>query len=622
MVEFYGLTFIGISIFFGFFALMCIRRFFALLTNKKRKAKIWIIFYTSIFFSLIVRAGSLIYTGFTIDEQKNYLYDISDLYNYAELFNALPYMVYLLSFFLIIWHYLIYYIRAHINLANDRNLFTDDVPNLTKKTIIMMFIVFPLFFVVFIIVSILAIFKVIDEWILIKIVSYFNISSPCISLGYYIFLNVKFSGRPYRDEYCQKNVKTIIKICTIWSLTRIISGIIYLACEITDLSSFISNDAPKSDSQYKTINILLIFVFFILLEILPIYFSLEHSFAKTFIRDEQINLNENREKLIQSESDTNSRTSIDIRMSSFPDNAENISNSNSEIKVEVNIQKNIKDYLINENEIEMGELMFGKKNGLGELYRGIYQNENVICRVIKFDRLSRYNIENIISDFEKVINLSDSNIDIFIGYSISKDNKVIIVNKEYQNGSLYDYVQINKNILSNDEKMKIALGIINGINYLHKHKILHCHLSSKNILLEKELNPKLTDFGFTNLYDLANLFIKYKNKNSYSPPEILKSSEFYKVPDKIDENLKKIDIYSFGMILWELITGTVPFDVKLSEIKKYILEEKVRPEVPQNIDPNLIALIRNCWDSEIDKRPTEEEIIQFLNENNNIFANS
>ena len=56
-------------------------------------------------------------------------------------------------------------------------------------------------------------------------------------------------------------------------------------------------------------------------------------------------------------------------------------------------------------------------------------------------------------------------------YYIGNDNKGIIVNKQYKNDSLYDYVQVNKNILSNEDKMKIAKRIINGINYLNKHKI-------------------------------------------------------------------------------------------------------------------------------------------------------
>jgi hypothetical protein len=45
------------------------------------------------------------------------------------------------------------------------------------------------------------------------------------------------------------------------------------------------------------------------------------------------------------------------------------------------------------------------------------------------------------------------------------------------------------------------------------------------------------------------------------------------------------------------------------------LEEKVRPEVPTNIDKNLSTLIRNCWDSDISKRPSEQEIKEFFNAN-------
>ena len=85
--------------------------------------------------------------------------------------------------------------------------------------------------------------------------------------------------------------------------------------------------------------------------------------------------------------------------------------------------------------------------------------------------------------------------------------------------------------------------------------------------------------------------------------------------------MKKIDIYSYGMILWEIITNTVPFDVKLTEIKKYILEEKVRPEVPINIDKKLSNLIRNCWDNELSKRPSDSDIIEYLNLNEDIFNN-
>ena len=162
--------------------------------------------------------------------------------------------------------------------------------------------------------------------------------------------------------------------------------------------------------------------------------------------------------------------------------------------------------------------------------------------------------------------------------------------------------------------------LVLALEYLHKNNIVHCHLSSKNILLDDELNPVIVDFGFRNLYELANLFNKYINKSGYSPPEVLNtSSKFFKIPENSNENLEKIDIYSYGMILWEIIENKVPFDVKLADIKKLVLEEKVRPEIPENIKNELSNLIRNCLDSNISRRPSEKEIIQCLNSNKDLF---
>ena len=601
-MEVYGITFIGNSLFFGFFALICLKRIVGFIINKKKKYKIWIPLYISLFFCAIIRGGSLVYFGLTLDSEN---------INAQEVLMSSPYMVYLFLYLLLIFHYLIYYINGHINLANDRNIWNKEIPNLTKKTIIILFIVFPIFVIVFILMSVFALFEIIAQWTLIKMISIFNIASPGILLTYYIFLNVKFSGRPYKDPIIKENTLIILRICILWSATRIISGIIYLALKITDLRSLIYDELLKSGSEGKTVNIILIFIFFIVLEIFPIYFTLEHNLAKTFFKEEHENEallpnNDLNEDIIRNSLDTPNTSTI---------NEQELQKGNLS-----NNKLDIKDYLVKEEDIIIGEKLFERKNGLGEINKGKYKNEDVIIRIIKFDRLSRYNIEDIIGDFEKLINLKHKNISSIIGYNITQDNRIFLINKEFKNGSLYDYIHKNNNTLSNEEKMKIALGIIKGIDYLHNNNIVHCHLNSRNILLDDDLEPIIVDFGFRNLYDLANIFNRYINKNGYSAPEILVSSgKFFKIPENINDNLKKIDIYSFGMILWELITNTVPFDVKLNDVKTYVLEEKVRPEVPYNIDKNLSSLIRNCWDSDLSQRPTEKEIIEFLNLNESIF---
>ena len=575
-MDYYGITFIGNSLFFGFFALIGIKRIVEFIISKKKKHRIWIPLYISLFFCTLIRGGSLVYFGLTLTPEKK---DEQT----QEVLMSIPYMVYLFLYLLLIFHYLIYYINAHINLANDRNIFTNEIPNLTKKTLIMLFIVFPIFLIVFGLMSLFALLDIIAQWTVIKMISIFNIASPSILIVYYLFLNIKFSGRPYKDEHAKKNTRIIVRICILWSATRIISGIIYLALKLKDLRSLIYDQLLQNENEGKTVNIILIFIFFILLEVFPIYFSLEHNLAKTFIREES----QNNELLVQNNDINENIVRNSVDNSSIKNEQELERNKNITINPN-NIKVDIKDYLVKEEDIIIGEKIFERKNGLGIINKGKYKNEDVIIRIIQFDRLSRYNIEDIIGDFEQLIHLNHKNISNMIGYCISQDNKVIIINKEFKNGSLYDYIHVKKNTLSKEEKLKISQGIINGIEYLHDNNIVHCHLNSRNILLDDELNPKI----------------------------------FFKIPENINDNLKKIDIYSYGMILWEIITKTVPFEVKLNDIKKYVLEEKVRPEVPINIDKSLSSLIRNCWDSELNKRPNEKEIIEYLKENGDIIFNN
>jgi hypothetical protein len=603
-MQYYGITFIGYSLFFGFFTLICVKRIIEFIISHKKKHRIWILFYIFLFFCTIIRGGSLVYFGLTLDDEDQ---DEQT----QEVLMSFPYMVYLFLYLLLIFHFLIYYINAHINLANDRNIFNNKIPNLTKNTIILLIIVFPIFLIVFGLMSIFALLGIIAQWTLIKMISIFNISSPGILIVYYIFLNCKFSGRPYRDEHNRKNTSIIIRLCILWSITRIISGIIYLALKITDLRSLIYNTKTITGDEEKPVNIILISLFFIILEIFPIYFSLEHKFSKTFIKEEQQN-----ETLINQNNDENDnviRNSTDSSNISSRNEQELQRGNNNNA---YNIKIDIKDYFLKEEDLIIGEKIFERKNGLGIIHKGKYKNDDVSIRIIQFDRLSRYNIEDIFGDLEQIKHLNHKNISNINGYIISQDNRVILITKAFKNGSLYDYLHREENNLTKEEIMQIAIGIINGIEYLHTNNIVHCHLNSKNILLDDELNPLIVDFGFRNLYELANIFNKYINKSGYSAPEILATSgKFFKIPENINDNLKKIDIYSFGMILWEMITNTVPFDVKLNEIKKYVLEEKVRPEVPTNIDKNLSTLIRNCWDSDISKRPSEQEIKEFFNAN-------
>jgi serine/threonine protein kinase len=155
--------------------------------------------------------------------------------------------------------------------------------------------------------------------------------------------------------------------------------------------------------------------------------------------------------------------------------------------------------------------------------------------------------------------------------------------------------------------------IAKGLSYIHEKKLCHLHLSTKNIYLDENLTPHIADYGFQYLKDTSSIFIKYKNKNSYTSPELLQDTKSISNITIFNEKFEKCDIYSFGMILWELSTEIIPFNVKLATLIDLVLKDDYRPEITKEINKQVANLIRLCWDRNPDQRPKLSIIIEALN---------
>jgi serine/threonine protein kinase len=134
--------------------------------------------------------------------------------------------------------------------------------------------------------------------------------------------------------------------------------------------------------------------------------------------------------------------------------------------------------------------------------------------------------------------------------------------------------------------------------------------------MQENLTPLIADYGFHNLKDISSVFIRYKNKNSYTSPELLKNSK--SISNKMESNTKnnliyKPDVYSFGMLLWELYTCTIPFNVKIHTLIDLVVRDNYRPEIKPEMNRDISNLIRQCWDSDPNKRPDFKNIINILN---------
>ena len=109
----------------------------------------------------------------------------------------------------------------------------------------------------------------------------------------------------------------------------------------------------------------------------------------------------------------------------------------------------------------------------------------------------------------------------------------------------------------------------------------------------------------------SRIFCGYKTKTVWTAPECLQAKSH---PDLNPQ----VDIYSFGMILWEILHDTVPFDNDWRNIANYVVQEDMRPKISPNVPQSVACLIRKCWQKDPSKRPSSfalicSELDTFLN---------
>jgi serine/threonine protein kinase len=129
-------------------------------------------------------------------------------------------------------------------------------------------------------------------------------------------------------------------------------------------------------------------------------------------------------------------------------------------------------------------------------------------------------------------------------------------------------------------------------------------VKSLNILLTDTLRAKLADFGAVRLH-LDGVKTGAIGTIHWMAPELLMSSPGYDC---------KVDVYSFGFVLWELVTGDLLYpDMRPPAIIEAVLTGK-RPQIPPETPPPLARLISSCWSANAADRPAMTRVISLLSE--------
>ncbi|EOA33505.1 hypothetical protein CARUB_v10019771mg [Capsella rubella] len=272
---------------------------------------------------------------------------------------------------------------------------------------------------------------------------------------------------------------------------------------------------------------------------------------------------------------------------------------------------------------------------VGSVYRASFEG-GVSIAVKKLDTLGRIrNQEEFELEIGRLGSLSHPNLSSFQGYYFSSTMQLIL-SEFVTNGSLYDNLHpriSHRNSGSSSSshgntdlnwhrRFQIALGTAKALSFLHndcKPAILHLNVKSTNILLDERYEAKLSDYGLDKLLPVLNSFglAKFHNAVGYIAPELAQS---LRVSDKCD-------VYSYGVVLLELVTGRKPVESP-SENEVLILRDHVRDLLERGsasdcFDRRLRAFEENeliqvmklgliCTTENLLKRPSMAEVVQVL----------
>ncbi|XP_056173957.1 serine/threonine-protein kinase EDR1 isoform X2 [Syzygium oleosum] len=257
-------------------------------------------------------------------------------------------------------------------------------------------------------------------------------------------------------------------------------------------------------------------------------------------------------------------------------------------------------------EIRWEDLQLGEEIGQGScavVYRGMWEGSDVAIKVYVGNEYSENTLQDYKKEIEIMKRLRHPNVLLFMGAVYSKE-RLAIVTESMPRGSLFKTLHKNNQVLDTRHRLRMALDVARGMNYLHHRNppIVHRDLKSSNLLVDKNWTVKVGDFGLSRLKNATLLTAKSgRGTPQWMAPEVLRN-------EPSDE---KSDVYSFGVILWELMTESIPWNnLNSLQIVGVVGFMDRRLDVPEGIDPGIASLIHDCWQSAPDKRPSFELILQ------------
>jgi serine/threonine protein kinase len=235
------------------------------------------------------------------------------------------------------------------------------------------------------------------------------------------------------------------------------------------------------------------------------------------------------------------------------------------------------------------EHIFYSEGGNSRIYRCIRKKDDMIVAIKIPKEFDRKKSKEFIDEIFIWRDLDHKNIVKILNYSANPAHIVM----EFYPQSLNQLVIP----MPTNDALKMIIKVLDALSYAHKKGRIHTDIKRSNILLSKDDEPKLADWGLGRISGLSPS--QLSSQTAYTPLYAAPEQLRYETPDA------RTDIWQIGVVLYELITGKNPFDAKDPELtyKKIISEDPV--DLPSTLNPNLQRLdgiVMKCLEKKQDMR--------------------
>ncbi|KAK1437723.1 hypothetical protein QVD17_03519 [Tagetes erecta] len=269
------------------------------------------------------------------------------------------------------------------------------------------------------------------------------------------------------------------------------------------------------------------------------------------------------------------------------------------------------DWEIDPMELDFTSSHIVGKGSFGEILRANWRGTPVaVKRILPSLSDDRFVIQDFRHEVNLLVKLRHPNIVQFLG-AVTEKKPLMLITEFLRGGDLHQYLK-EKGALNPSTAINFALDIARGMAYMHTEPnvIIHRDLKPRNVLLVNSNadHLKVGDFGLSKLIRVQNSHDVYKMTGEtgsyrYMAPEVFKHRKYD----------KKVDVFSFAMILYQMLEGDPP----LSNYEPYeaakCAADGLRPTFrSKNYSPELRVLTERCWDADMNKRPSFLEILKSL----------